>query len=79
MPTPTTVRRSVAVVIAAVGLLATIVAAWAIVAHDVGEGPVVVSLSVGHGLHRGEVPELVALVGGLALVAVGAWMSRSSR
>jgi len=76
---PTTARRSVATGMAVFGLLATLVAAWAIVAHDVGEGPVVVELTAAHGLHRGEIPELAALAGGLTLCAVGAWWGRTAR
>jgi len=61
------------------GLLATLVATWAIVAHDVGEGSVVVELTAAHGLHRGEIPELAALAGGLTLCAIGAWWGRAAR
>ena len=79
MTSPTTARRSVATGMAVFGLLATLVAAWAIVAHDVGEGSVVVELTAAHGLHRGEIPELAALAGGLILCAVGAWWGRTAR
>lgn len=79
MSAPTTARRSVAVVIAAVGLLVALLAVWAIMAEDRGEGPVVIEVTTGHGLHRGEVREVGALFGGLALVGVGAWIGRPTR
>jgi hypothetical protein len=76
---PTTARRSVAGAIVLVGLVAALVAAWAIVAHDVGEGPVVIEFTARHGLHRGEVREVSVLVGGFALTGIGVWLVRSSR
>ena len=79
MTAPTIARRSVATGMAVLGLLATLVAAWAIVSHDVGEGPIVVELTATHGLHRGEIPELAALVGGFVLCAVAAWLGRAPR
>jgi hypothetical protein len=62
-----------------VGLLVAAVGGWSIIAHDVAEGPVVVKISAGHGLHRGEVPELGLFLVGIWLVAVGAWVGRFGR
>ena len=76
MSAPITARRSIAFVVAGVGLCVAVLAVWTIVAGDVREGPVVIELTADHGVHRGELSEVGALVGGVALVGFGAWMGR---
>lgn len=76
MPARTRRRRSAAAVVGLLGLILTVAAAWAIVAQDGGGGRVVIGLTASHGLHRDELIELGALVGGVPLGIVGLWLWR---
>jgi hypothetical protein len=75
----TTMRRSVGAASGLAGLAVVVLGMWALLIEDGGEGPVLVSVTTQHGLHRGDLAEVGLITLGLALVGLGAWLARARR